>query len=148
MNKKTIRRRRIKGGVDVSRSRSRGSRSRSRSRPRSRSRTRIPSTPSALLINNQKITSFVGEPPLKPNVNQGVASRHEEEAARVMRAYNTAINNYRTAIHAVLREKGETDRNAKVNNIRKHQLSKELGIGLPAAGRKEVAERRRLASRR
>ena len=160
-------RRRIKGGVTESRSRSRsrgrprsrsrsGSRSgtrrrgrpRSRSRSRSRSRPRVPSTPSALLINNEKITSLIGEPPLKPNVNQGVSRDNEEEAARIMRAYKTSLNNYRNAIRNVLREKGETDIVSKVNNIRKHQLSKELGISLAAAGRKEVSERRMLRSRR
>ena len=154
MNKKTMRRR-IKGGVTESRSRSRSrgrprSRSRSRGRPRSRtrSRPRVPSTPSALLINNEKITSLIGDPPLKPNVNQGVSRDGEEAAARIMRAYKTALNNYRNAIRNVLREKGETDIVSKVNNIRKHQLSKELGISLAAAGRKEVSERRMLRSRR
>ena len=90
----------------------------------------------------------MGYPPLKPNVNQGVSRDGEEEAARIMRAYKRSLNNYRNAIRNVLREKGETDIVSKVNNIRKHQLSKELGISLEAAGRKEVSERRMLRSRR
>ena len=158
-------RRRIKGGVTESRSRSRSrgrprSRSRSRGRPRSRSRSRgrprsrtrsrpsVPSTPSALLINNEKITSLIGDPPLKPNVNQGVSRDGEEAAARIMRAYKTALNNYRNAIRNLLREKRETDIIDKVKNIRKHQLSKELNISLEEAEHEELLERRMLRSRR
>ena len=89
---------------------------------------------------------FVGEPPLKPNVHIDASIDNEAEAVRITRAYKTSLYNYRNDIRNVLREKREpaTNVQAKLNNIRKHQLSKELGISLDAAGRKEVAERRML----
>ena len=93
----------------------------------------------------------MGDPPLKPNVNQGVSRDGEEAAAPIMRAYKSDLNNYRNAIRNLLREKRETDIVSKVNNIRKHQIfqaHRHQGITLAAAGSKEVRERRMLRSRR